>query len=330
MTTMTNRMAIITGAGRHGGIGAAIAQRLAQAGINTVVADLCAPPAAGLPAPAIGQWEELQTIAAEIEGGSVGDRPQRGEVEGGSVGDRPQRGEVEGGSVGDRPQRGEVEGGSVGDRPQREGRRVRCLPVRVDVTDPVSIQAMLAQVMAEFGRVDILINNAGAIFGPSPVAQMADDAWRRTLEVNATGVFLVTKAVLPAMIQGQRGGRIVNMSSLAAIRPRPYMAAYAASKAAVAALTQSLAQEVAQFGVTVNAVLPGDIDTGMKQWGYQLEAQVMRRSVEEVVAAGVARIPAGRLGTPEDVAGLVAYLASDEASFITGQLFPVTGGRELG
>lgn len=288
MTTMTNRMAIITGAGRHGGIGAAIAQRLAQAGINTVVADLCAPPAAGLPAPAIGQWEELQTIAAEIEGGSVGDRPQR------------------------------------------EGRRVRCLPVRVDVTDPVSIQAMLAQVMAEFGRVDILINNAGAIFGPSPVAQMADDAWRRTLEVNATGVFLVTKAVLPAMIQGQRGGRVVNMSSLAAIRPRPYMAAYAASKAAVAALTQSLAQEVAQFGVTVNAVLPGDIDTGMKQWGYQLEAQVMRRSVEEVVAAGVARIPAGRLGTPEDVAGLVAYLASEEASFITGQLFPVTGGRELG
>lgn len=288
MTTMTNRMAIITGAGRHGGIGAAIAQRLAQAGINTVVADLCAPPAAGLPAPAIGQWEELQAIAAEIEGGSVGDRPQR------------------------------------------EGRRVRCLPVRVDVTDPVSIQAMLAQVMAEFGRVDILINNAGAIFGPSPVAQMADDAWRRTLEVNATGVFLVTKAVLPAMIQGQRGGRVVNMSSLAAIRPRPYMAAYAASKAAVAALTQSLAQEVAQFGVTVNAVLPGDIDTGMKQWGYQLEAQVMRRSVEEVVAAGVARIPAGRLGTPEDVAGLVAYLASEEASFITGQLFPVTGGRELG
>jgi NAD(P)-dependent dehydrogenase (short-subunit alcohol dehydrogenase family) len=189
---------------------------------------------------------------------------------------------------------------------------------------------MLAQVMAEFGRVDVLVNNAGAIFGPSPVAQMADDAWRRTLEVNATGVFLVTKAVLPAMIQGQRGGRIVNMSSLAALRPRPYMAAYAASKAAVAALTQSLAQEVAQFGITVNAVLPGDIDTGMKQWGYQLEAMITQRAYDEVVAAGVARIPTGRLGTPQDVAGLVAYLASDEASFITGQLFPVTGGRELG
>ena len=207
---------------------------------------------------------------------------------------------------------------------------MRCLPVKVDVTDPASIQAMLAQVMAEFGRIDVLVNNAGAIFGPSPVAQMADEAWRRTLEVNATGVFLVTKAALPAMIQGQRGGRIVNISSLAALRPRPYMAAYAASKAAVAALTQSLAQEVAQFGVTVNAVLPGDIDTGMKQWGYQLEAQIMQRSYDEVVAAGVARIPVGRLGTPQDVAGLVAYLASAEASFITGQLFPVTGGRELG
>jgi NAD(P)-dependent dehydrogenase (short-subunit alcohol dehydrogenase family) len=296
ITPNSNRIALITGAGRHGGIGAAIALRLAQAGVDVAIADLCAPPPAGLPAPAIGQWDELQAIAAEIGRGSVGDRPQQEEEQ-------------------------------EEDRPQHN---VRCLPVQVDVTDPASIQAMLAQVMAEFGRIDILVNNAGAIFGPSPVAQMADDAWRRTLEVNATGVFLVTKAVLPAMIQGQRGGRVINMSSLAAIRPRPYMAAYAASKAAVAALTQSLAQEVAQFGVTVNAVLPGDIDTGMKQWGYQLEAQIMQRPYDEVVAAGIARIPAGRLGAPEDVAGLVAYLASDEASFITGQLFPVTGGRELG
>lgn len=276
MSTTHDKVALITGAGRASGIGAAVAKRLAQAGVHVVVADLCALPPDGLPAPTIGQWEELQAIAADIQSLDV-----------------------------------------------------RCLPVKLDVTNNMSIQAMLSEVLPAFGRIDILVNNAGAIFGPSPVAQMADEAWQRTLEVNATGTFLVTKAVLRVIMKGQRGGRIINMSSLAAIRPRQYMAAYAASKAAVAALTQSLAQEVAQFGITVNAVLPGDIDTGMKQWGYQLESAVMRRSYDEIVSAGIARIPAGRLGLPEDVAGLVAYLASDEASFITGQLIPVTGGREL-
>jgi meso-butanediol dehydrogenase/(S,S)-butanediol dehydrogenase/diacetyl reductase len=276
MSTMHDKVALVTGAGRAGGIGAAVARRLAQAGAGVAITDLCAISPEGLPAPAIGQWEELQALATDIA--------------------------------------------STG---------VRCVPFTLDVTSNPSIQAMLAGVIDVFGRIDILVNNAGAIFGPSPVAQMADEAWRRTLEVNATGTFLVTKAVLPHMIRGRRGGRIVNMASLAAIRPRQYMAAYAASKAAVAALTQSLAQEVASFGITVNAVLPGDIDTGMKQWGYQLESAVMQRPVEDVVAAGVARIPVGRLGLPEDVAGLVAYLASDEAGFITGQLIPVSGGREL-
>jgi NAD(P)-dependent dehydrogenase (short-subunit alcohol dehydrogenase family) len=210
-----------------------------------------------------------------------------------------------------------------------EAQGVQAMPLRLDVTDTASIQAVVAQVKETFGRLDILVNNAGAIFGPAPVGEMAEEAWRKTLEVNATGTFLVTKLSLPLMARGRRGGRIVNMASLAAVRPRPYMAAYAASKAAVAALTQSLAQEVAPLGITANAILPGDIDTGMKQWGYRLEAVVLQRPYEEVVAAGVARIPVGRLGTPEDVAGLVAYLASDEASFITGQCYQVSGGREL-
>ena len=187
---------------------------------------------------------------------------------------------------------------------------------------------MVAQTKATFGRLDILVNNAGAAVGPAPVTQMAEEAWCRTLEINATGTFLCCKHALPLMIEGARGGRIVNMSSLAAERPKPFVSAYAASKAAVVALTRSLAQEVAEFGITVNAVLPGDVDTALKQWGLQLEALVTGQPYEEVLSTAVAKIPLGRLATPEDVAQLVAFMASDDAAFVTGQAYNLTGGRE--
>jgi len=206
---------------------------------------------------------------------------------------------------------------------------VQALPLRADVTDADSVQEMVACVRDAFGRLDILVNNAGAAIGPSPVLQMAEEAWRRTLEINATGTFLCCKAALPVLIEGGQGGRIVNMSSIAAERPRPFLSAYAASKAAVVALTRALAQEVADFGITVNAVLPGDVDTALKQWGLQLEAMVLQLPYEEVMAAAVAKVPLGRFALPKDVADLVAFLASDEAGFITGQAYNLTGGREL-
>jgi meso-butanediol dehydrogenase/(S,S)-butanediol dehydrogenase/diacetyl reductase len=131
------------------------------------------------------------------------------------------------------------------------------------------------------------------------------------------------------MIEAGRGGRVINMSSLAAERPKPFVSAYAASKAAVVALTRSLAQEVADFCITVNAVLPGDVDTALKQWGLQLEAMVNAQTYEEVMAGAVAKVPLGRFAIPGDVASLVAFLASDEASFITGQAYNLTGGCEL-
>jgi NAD(P)-dependent dehydrogenase (short-subunit alcohol dehydrogenase family) len=270
-----NKVALVTGAGRKGGIGAAVARRLAQAGSHVVVADLCAPPT-DLPHAGSGQWEELASLAAELE--------------------------------------------PLG---------VRGLPLRVDVSDAASVQAMVARVRDAFGRLDILVNNAGVAIGPAPVLAMDDEAWRRTLEINATGTFLCCKYALPLMIEGGRGGRVINMASIAAERPKPFVSAYAASKAAVVALTRSLAQEVAALGITVNAVLPGDVDTEMKQWGLHLEAQAFGRPYDDVLAAAVARIPVGRLATPEDVAHLVAYLASAEAGFVTGQAYPVTGGREL-
>jgi NAD(P)-dependent dehydrogenase (short-subunit alcohol dehydrogenase family) len=275
MQTLRDRVALITGAGRTGGIGAAVARRLGHDGAHVVLADLCAPPTE-LPHAGSGRWEELSAVAGEVQ--------------------------------------------ALG---------VRCLPLRVDVSDAASVQTMIAKVKEALGRLDILVNNAGVAIGPAPVIGMADEAWRQTLEINATGTFLCCKYALPLMLEGAPGGRVVNMASIAAERPKPFVSAYAASKAAVVALTRSLAQEVAAFGVTVNAVLPGDVDTAMKQWGLQLEAQAMGRPYEDVLAAAVGRIPVGRLATPEDVADLVAFLASDAASFITGQAYNLTGGREL-
>jgi len=275
MHDLKDRVAIVTGAGRRGGIGAAVARRLAGCGAHIVIADLCAPPS-DLPNAGSGQWEEMVAIANEIEG--LGTCAQ---------------------------------------------------PLRVDVTDGGAVQAMIETVKENFGRLDILVNNAGAAIGPAPVIHMAEEAWRRTLEINATGTFLCCKYALPLMIEGGRGGRVINMSSIAAEKPKPQVSAYAASKAAVVALTRSLAQEVAEFGITVNAVLPGDVDTALKQWGIQLESWVRQKPYDEVMAEAVAKVPLGRFATPEDVADLVAFLSSDQASFITGQAYNLTGGREL-
>lgn len=275
MYDLKDKVAIITGAGRKGSIGAAVARRLAECGAHIVLSDICAPPT-DLPHAGSGQWEEMAILAEKLE----------------------------------------VLG-------------VRAIPVRVDVTDVESVQALITQTKEVFGCLDILINNAGTAIAPLPVIQMAEEAWRQTLEINATGTFLCCKFALPLMIEGGQGGRIINMSSIAAEKPRPYVSAYAASKAAVVALTRSLAQEVAEFDITVNAVLPGDVDTAMKQWGLELEALITQKPYDEVIAAAVAKVPLGRFATPEDVAQLVAFLASDKASFITGQAYNLTGGREL-
>ncbi len=280
MTDFSGKVALITGAGREKGIGAAIARRLAREGVSVVLGDLCAPPAANPVNPGGGQWATLQAIAQDIE--------------------------------------------------QTFG--VEALPLQVDVTDPDSIAVMLEMTLAAFGRLDILVNNAGVAVGPAPVVQMDRNAWRKTLEVNLTGTFYVTQAALPALIQtaGQHGrGRIINMASLAATHPKPFLAAYAASKAGVVAFTQSLAQEVAGFGVTANALLPGDIDTDFKRWGLQLESMIRGQEYDAVVQAAIAQIPVGRLGAPEDVAAVAAFLCSEDADFITGQAINITGGREL-
>jgi 2-dehydro-3-deoxy-L-rhamnonate dehydrogenase (NAD+) len=191
------------------------------------------------------------------------------------------------------------------------------MAVRVDVTDPESAEAMCAQVRERWGRVDVLVNNAGIAGPTSPVTDYPPAAWRHVLEVNLSGVFHCTRSCLPPMIA--RGyGRIVNVASIAGKDGNPWMSAYSAAKAGVIAFTKSVAKEVATTGVLVNCVVPGVIDAGLTD-----------RAPEEERRLFLSRIPMGRMGQPSELAELVSWLASERCSFSTGATFDLSGGRAV-
>ncbi len=186
---------------------------------------------------------------------------------------------------------------------------------RVDVTEPSSIQAALAQTLARLGRVDMLINSAG-ITGPTMALDAFDDAvWQRVIAINLVGVYNVCKAVVP-VLRTQGYGRVVNIASLAGKEGTPNASAYSAAKAGVLALTKSLGKELAGSGVLVNAVAPAAVRT-----------PILEQMAPEHVATMVAKSPMGRLGEPEEIAAQVLWLASDACSFSTGAVFDVSGGR---
>ena len=217
-------------------------------------------------------------------------------------------------------------GQAVARRLQREGFQVAALDVnvqgsdaplslQVDVSSPEQVRQAFATVAAQLGPVDIVANVAGIYGEHRPVREQSLDNWRRVLSINLDGTFLCSQAALPGMLE--RGwGRIVNIASGQAIRPRPMIAPYAASKGAVIGFTKALALEVAARGVTVNAIMPGVTDTAMPR----------QHSSEERLVEQGRRNPMGRIGQPEDVAGVVAFLVSDDAAYITGQTLAVNGG----
>jgi 3-oxoacyl-[acyl-carrier protein] reductase len=186
--------------------------------------------------------------------------------------------------------------------------------VSVDVSDSESVRAMVEQVRDRYERIDILVNNAG-IRPTCPVLAMSRSDWERVLAVNLTGTFNCCAAVAPLMVE--RGwGRIVNISSLAAQRGSTGgHSHYAAAKAGIVGFSKSLARELAPYGVTVNVVAPGWIDT--EGWEGQLDGH------REEYAS---QVPLGRLGKPDDVAYAVAFLVSERASYLTGITLPVNGG----
>jgi 3alpha(or 20beta)-hydroxysteroid dehydrogenase len=189
-----------------------------------------------------------------------------------------------------------------------------------DVTRSQDVRGYVEEALAAFSRIDVFFNNAGIIGPIGPLAELSEDDFDEVMAINARGVFLGLRHVLPVMLE-QRSGSIINTGSLSSERGLPGTSAYNAAKHAVLGLTRSAAAEVAHAGIRVNAVLPGMIDTPMLQEvtsGFG-DAEGARRAAEAVS-------PQGRLGRPEEVAAVVAFLASDAASLVNGVGWPVDGG----
>jgi NAD(P)-dependent dehydrogenase (short-subunit alcohol dehydrogenase family) len=203
---------------------------------------------------------------------------------------------------------------------------VDSLAVGADLTSTSAVAGLVEEIRAHYDHVDILCNNAGASFGvPNAVHTYDESAWMKTIDVNLHSVFRVSKALVPLMTG--RKASIINTASRAAKVPALFNGAYAVAKAGVVMLTKVMALELAGAGIRVNAVCPGQISTDLETWRFDLEAQFFDSTIEERRNAMCQTIPLGRIGAPSEVASLVAYLASEQASYTTGQAINVTGGQ---
>jgi NAD(P)-dependent dehydrogenase (short-subunit alcohol dehydrogenase family) len=198
------------------------------------------------------------------------------------------------------------------------------LAIHCDVIDKASIDVAVKTVMETWGRIDILVASAG-IYTGSPLPQVSESQWRRTIDINLTGVFLINQAVAPYLMQQGRGS-IINISSMAGKTSWPASAEYSASKSGVIGLTRSVAMEIAPYGPTANAVCPGNTLTDMVRNVAEKVGELEGMSGEEWLKMRAEETPMKRLAEPWEIAGVVAFLASEDARYLTGQAIEVDGG----
>jgi len=276
MARFSGKTAVITGSGRKGGLGEAIAKKLASEGAAVVISDIGAASDPSTPAEHIGATDEMERIAAEIR----------------------------------------EAGGAASTR-------------ACDVRDLGQMRQLASHAVAEHGSLDIWVNNAGIGYIMKPLLDVTEEDWRAVIDVNLTGCFFGIKAAAEIMVKAGTGGRIINIASQAAKSGFPHAQAYTSSKHGLVGLVRSAAVELGEHKITVNNVCPNHVTTGLGAWQNEYFAKVVgAASVEAYLEAMANRIPMKRPGKASDTANAVAFLASDDAEYITAESMNVSGGEE--
>lgn len=264
MTRFAGRTVVVTGSGRHKGLGQGILQRFADEGANCVVSDVT-----------IG--DEAQEVADELR-----------------------------------------------------GRGAQVAAIACDVSDPAQCAALVEEAADRFGGVDVMVNNAGIGFMMKPLLDVDPGDWAKVIAVNLSGAFYCTQAAARDMVRRGKGGRIVNIASQAAKTGFPHLPAYVSSKHGMVGLTRASAVELGGHRITVNAVCPNHVTTALGAEQNEYFSRLLGfASVEAYLANMAAKNPMGRPGLPSDTAAAVAWLASDEAFYVTGEALNVSGGEEM-
>ncbi len=277
-TRLSGKVAVVTGAGRVGGIGEAIARALAAEGAKVVLSDI-GRSFERFPDYQVAARSEIDTIRADL-----------------------------------------VKKGSEAE------------VVFADVSKEDDVAALVRRTVERFGRLDVMVNNAGIGLGLVPITELTVEAWRQNLDVMALGTMLGIRESARQMIRQGEGGAIVNVASQAGKTGWPLLGAYCAAKFAIVGLTQVAAKELGRHGITVNSVCPGTVETpllDLRGGLWEAYTKLSGQSVEELKKSILPQIPLGRFQKPQDVADLVLFLASEQGRYITGSAINTTGGQEM-